>query len=114
MTERQSKSPKIDAPFPASAASSMFPMVPWAIGAQMPLTMLEGATRIQGEWARFLAERLTKDAEIQHQLFNCTSPTDAQQIGANFVHDIVSDYLTETARITAMGSQVSQGAGLDV
>ncbi|SFI29090.1 hypothetical protein [Jannaschia pohangensis] len=96
----------------ASNVGFAMSLMPWSVGTRMAMTWLEGATRIQGEWTRFVAERLAKDAEMQHALLACQSPTEARQMGTDFLHCAVSDYLTETARITAMGSHLSQDAGL--
>ncbi|MEM7488283.1 MAG: phasin family protein [Pseudomonadota bacterium] len=97
---------------PAIAAGLAVAMMPWSIGTHMATAWLEGVTRMNGEWARFVADRLRRDAETQHEIFACGSPVEAQRLGAAFLRRTVEDYMTEAVRISAMGIRVTEDAGI--
>ncbi|CTQ50348.1 phasin family protein [Jannaschia donghaensis] len=82
--------------------------VPWTVGSRMATAWMEGVTRMNGEWARFVADRLAHDAETQHEIFTCRSPLEAQQLGAAFVHRAMNDYLAEAARLATVGAKAAQ------
>ncbi|MEM7645088.1 MAG: phasin family protein [Pseudomonadota bacterium] len=98
---------------PAIAAGMAVAMMPWSIGAHMATTWMEGVTRMNGEWARFVADRLKQDAETQHEVFTCGSPIEAQRLGAAFLRKSVEDYMTEAARISSMGLRVAKETGIE-
>lgn len=108
MTKTETREAQTDAAPPGISAGMAAAMMPLSLGSSLAATWLEGVTRMQGEWARFVADRLRKDAEAQHELFACRSPLKAQTLGAAFMHKAVQDYLTEAARISSMGTKVAQ------
>ncbi|KIT14320.1 phasin family protein [Jannaschia aquimarina] len=75
---------------------------PWSMGTRMASTWLEGAARMNAEWARFVADRLETDAEAHHQIAICGSPIEAQSLYAQFLQRSVQDYMTETSRLSQM------------
>ncbi|CUH34997.1 hypothetical protein JSE7799_01079 [Jannaschia seosinensis] len=95
---------------PAAAAGMGLAAVPWTVGGGLAATWLESVTRMNGEWAGFIAGRLKSDAEAQHQIFACGSPLEAQMLSVRFMQRAVDDYLTEAARIAAVGMRVAQDA----
>lgn len=100
-------------PMPPGVATGMaVAMMPWSVGAQMAAAWIEGVTRMNGEWARFVAERLKQDAETQHRIFTCGSPVEAQALTADFLRRTIDDYLTETARLSSLGSRVADDIGI--
>lgn len=108
MKTSETKKPQSDAAPPGIAAGMAAAMLPMSLGSSMAAKWLEGVTQMQSEWARFVADRLRKDAEAQHEIFACRSPVQAQTMGAAFMHEAFQDYLTEAARISSMGTKVAR------
>ncbi len=87
-------------------------MIPWSLGAQMATTWIDGVTRMNDTWAHFVADRLKQDAEIQHDIFTCGSPLEAQRLGAEFLLKTMQDYMSEADRISSMGFHTTEEASL--
>lgn len=100
-----------DAAPPAIAAGTALALMPWMIGGRIATAWLEGATRLNGEWARFVADRLAQDAQTQHEILACRTPAEGQRIGAAFLQRAVHDYIAESARLSSLAADASPIAG---
>lgn len=116
MTKTQAEAPTVDTA--AARAPGMVPngmalaMMPYSVASRLATSWLEGVTHMNGEWARFVGERLEKDAEAQHKIMRCGSPIAAQSLQADFLHQVISDYLVEASRISSIGIRAAQDAGI--
>ncbi|WP_298432453.1 hypothetical protein [uncultured Jannaschia sp.] len=102
------KAPQVTAP--AVPEGLAMAMAPWFVATHATAAWIEGLTQMNGEWARFMGERLGRDAETQHAIFGCSSPLEAQQVATAFMRKTMEDYMTEAVRFSAMGARVVDAA----
>ncbi len=69
---------------------------------------------IGNEFSRFFAERIREDVTTQHRILHCHSPSELQQIQAEFLQKAVKDYNAETGRLIELSRKLgSNGADKD-
>lgn len=100
---RRSERRASDAPVDprVSIAAMGLAMVPWSVGARMAVAWMNGAARMNAEWARLIADRVHEDAETRHEMLTRGSPVRARALQTKFPRVAVSDHAAEAARIAA-------------
>jgi hypothetical protein len=94
---------------PIGAAALMTMAQPaFAAVAEFNSKLLEGATRLNAEWAEFIGRRFQEDLAVPQRLAACKSPQEAQDVCIDYWKTAFAQYQDEIGRLTKMSQSLAQ------
>jgi hypothetical protein len=70
--------------------------------------LLESVARVQKDWAEFVHRRVKEDIAASHQLLNCQSLTDMQQVYSQYFQTAFEQYREQSERAVQRGQSMTE------
>ena len=70
--------------------------------------LLESIANAQKDWAEFVHRRVKEDIAASHQLMNCQSLTDMQEIYSQYLQKVFAQYREHSERLVKRGKSMTE------
>jgi hypothetical protein len=70
--------------------------------------LLEGAARVQKDWAEFVHRRVREDIAVSQRLMNCQSLADMQEIYSQYLQTAFEHYREQSERAVQRGKSTTE------
>jgi hypothetical protein len=103
MSKSKRKQPELGFEIPAAAAAAI---------AINPI-VAKACVDLMSESARFMAERLQRDLELQKEMLACKNPAELLDVQSRFVKETMAHYTDEASRYMQMAFNASKDIAED-